>query len=75
MTLDLPIGNIRIRTCISHREKTLLGVLLDKVLIRELITIDGFTASALYMISLTVVVVMVGECNVRFRAENLHPEA
>jgi hypothetical protein len=77
MTLDLPIGNIRIRTCISHREKTLLGVLLDEVLIREPITIDGFTASALYMISLTIVVVVaiVGKCNVRFRAGNLRPEA
>lgn len=75
MTLDLPVGNLRIGTSVSHREKTVLGVLLDEVLIRELVTIDGFTASALYMISLTVVVVVVGEGDVRFHAGNHHPEA
>jgi len=75
MTLDLSIGNIRIGTSISHRKKTLFVVLLDEVLIGELVTIDGFAASALYMISLTAIVVMLGQGDVRFRAGNPHPEA
>jgi hypothetical protein len=49
-------------------------VLLDEVLIRELVTIDGFTASALHMIvSLTIVIA--GNGDVRFRAGNHHLEA